>query len=272
MTLLDRFRAQSRDKHSDPAVRLAFVEELPLSEKEAIAAAAREDDDPRVQEGGGHEADGARRPRGDRPRRQPTRACARRPRRCCATSRSRRSRKSAKPRASRRSTRSRTRGRSARSRRSATREVVAARVRWRASATSHALGSVARHAARRADPDARARGRCASRVRTTRSLAVAMNSDFKDTALGALELITDRAELRADRGQRPQQERRRSARVRSCARPTSRRLARRPKPPQRRRSRQPPRRRTRRIARKPKSPTPPHGDPLGAHAAAEVTP
>jgi len=48
MTLLDRFRAQSRDKHSDPAVRLAFVEELPLSEKEAIAAAAREDDDPRV--------------------------------------------------------------------------------------------------------------------------------------------------------------------------------------------------------------------------------
>ena len=48
MTLLDRFRAQSDDKHSDPNVRLAFVEELPLSEKEAIAAAAREDDDPRV--------------------------------------------------------------------------------------------------------------------------------------------------------------------------------------------------------------------------------
>ena len=48
MTLLDRFRAQSRDKHSDPNVRLAFVEDLPLSEKDAIAAAAREDDDPRV--------------------------------------------------------------------------------------------------------------------------------------------------------------------------------------------------------------------------------
>ena len=30
MTLLDSFRAQSRDKHSDPAARLAFVEQLPL--------------------------------------------------------------------------------------------------------------------------------------------------------------------------------------------------------------------------------------------------
>ena len=43
MTLLDRFRGQSRDKHPDPAVRLAFVEELPLSERDMIAAAARED-------------------------------------------------------------------------------------------------------------------------------------------------------------------------------------------------------------------------------------
>src|ERR1700759_5041912 len=48
MTLLDRFRAQSRDKHSDPSVRLAFVEELPLSEREAIVAIAREGTDPRV--------------------------------------------------------------------------------------------------------------------------------------------------------------------------------------------------------------------------------
>ncbi len=48
MTLLDRFRAQSRDKHADPAVRLAFVEELPLTEREVIGAIAREDDDARV--------------------------------------------------------------------------------------------------------------------------------------------------------------------------------------------------------------------------------
>lgn len=48
MTLLDRFRTQARDKHQDPAVRLAFVEELPLAERETIATIAREDEDPRV--------------------------------------------------------------------------------------------------------------------------------------------------------------------------------------------------------------------------------
>jgi hypothetical protein len=48
MTLLDRFRTQGRDKHPDPAVRLAYVEEIPLEEREAIAAIAREDEDVRV--------------------------------------------------------------------------------------------------------------------------------------------------------------------------------------------------------------------------------
>src|SRR5712691_7023414 len=48
MTLLDRFRAQPRQKHPDPAVRLAYVNELPLSEREQIIAIAREDDDARV--------------------------------------------------------------------------------------------------------------------------------------------------------------------------------------------------------------------------------
>jgi len=43
MTLLDRFRTQPQ-KHPDPAVRLAYVVELPLSESEQIAAAARDDD------------------------------------------------------------------------------------------------------------------------------------------------------------------------------------------------------------------------------------
>jgi hypothetical protein len=47
MTLLDRFRTQPQ-KHPDPAVRLAYIEELPISESEQIAAAAREDDDVRV--------------------------------------------------------------------------------------------------------------------------------------------------------------------------------------------------------------------------------
>jgi hypothetical protein len=47
MTLLDRFRTQPQ-KHPDPAVRLAYVEELPISESDQIAAVAREDDDARV--------------------------------------------------------------------------------------------------------------------------------------------------------------------------------------------------------------------------------
>ena len=48
MAILDRFRTQARHKHPDAAVRLAFVQELPLDERELIAEIAREDDDPRV--------------------------------------------------------------------------------------------------------------------------------------------------------------------------------------------------------------------------------
>jgi hypothetical protein len=48
MTLLDRFRTQTRYKHPDLAVRLAFVAEIPLDDRETIAAIAREDEDPRV--------------------------------------------------------------------------------------------------------------------------------------------------------------------------------------------------------------------------------
>src|ERR1700674_2725477 len=47
MTLLDRFRTQPQ-KHPDPTVRLAYVSELPLSERDLIVAAALEDDDARV--------------------------------------------------------------------------------------------------------------------------------------------------------------------------------------------------------------------------------
>ena len=47
MTILDRFRTQPQ-RDPDPAVRLAYVAELPLTEREQIAAAAREDSDPRV--------------------------------------------------------------------------------------------------------------------------------------------------------------------------------------------------------------------------------
>jgi len=48
MTLLDRFRAQSPQKHADPAVRLAYVQELPVSERELLLDMARDDADARV--------------------------------------------------------------------------------------------------------------------------------------------------------------------------------------------------------------------------------
>jgi hypothetical protein len=48
MTLLDRFRTSSRETSPDPAVRLAFVQELPMDQRDALAAFARDDEDPRV--------------------------------------------------------------------------------------------------------------------------------------------------------------------------------------------------------------------------------
>ena len=48
MTLLDRFRTQPRHKHPDAAVRLAYVAELPLEERDLIVAVAREDENARV--------------------------------------------------------------------------------------------------------------------------------------------------------------------------------------------------------------------------------
>ena len=48
MALLDRFRIQPRQKHPDPTVRLAFVQEVPLDERALLAEIARDDGDPRV--------------------------------------------------------------------------------------------------------------------------------------------------------------------------------------------------------------------------------
>ena len=48
MALLDRFRTQSRHKSPDAAVRLAFVQEIPLDERDLLSEIAREDTDPRV--------------------------------------------------------------------------------------------------------------------------------------------------------------------------------------------------------------------------------
>src|SRR5438874_13562212 len=48
MAWLERFRAHPPHKHPDPDVRLAYVEDLPMDERDQLAAAARDDDDPRV--------------------------------------------------------------------------------------------------------------------------------------------------------------------------------------------------------------------------------
>ena len=48
MTLLDRFRPQPGYKHPDPTIRLASVVEIPLNDRDLISAVAREDEDPRV--------------------------------------------------------------------------------------------------------------------------------------------------------------------------------------------------------------------------------
>src|SRR5438093_541201 len=41
MALLDRFKTHPRHKHPDPAVRLAFVEEIWIDDREQLAAIAR---------------------------------------------------------------------------------------------------------------------------------------------------------------------------------------------------------------------------------------
>ena len=48
MAILDRFRAQPRQKHADPAVRLGFVADVPIDERDLLFEIAREDADVRV--------------------------------------------------------------------------------------------------------------------------------------------------------------------------------------------------------------------------------
>src|SRR5258707_786538 len=45
MALLDRFRAQPRQKHPDPAIRMGFVGELPIDERALLAEIAQTDED-----------------------------------------------------------------------------------------------------------------------------------------------------------------------------------------------------------------------------------
>ena len=192
MTLLDRFRAQSRDKHSDPAVRLAFVEELPLSEKEAIAAAAREDDDPRVRKAAVTKlmdpavlAAITREDKDDGVRAQALSML-----RDIALESFEEIGEAESQQAIDVITDARTLGQVAKT---ATREASGARALARIT-EAHALGSVARHAA--LEPiRMRALATLSGQGAHDEILAVAMHSDFKDTALAALEQITDRGAL-----------------------------------------------------------------------------
>jgi hypothetical protein len=195
MTLLDRFRAQARDKHPDPAVRLAFVAEVPLEEREIIASMARGDDDPRVRRaavaklldptalGAVAHADGD----------ESVRAQASSMLRDIAldafeglseTDSLEAVEAIADPRVL------------AQIARTATREIVALRALAVLARDSdvHMLGSVARHAV---VDGARRQALELVRERGHRGelLAVAMNSDHKDTALGAMDSLTDRADL-----------------------------------------------------------------------------
>jgi hypothetical protein len=192
MALLDRFRTQSRQKHPDPAVRLAFVEELPLEERELLEAMAREDEDPRVRRAAvGKLLDPgvlgaiAREDADEGVRADATamlRDIASEEFEGIGEAESLEAVDSlADPRAI------------AQVARSEVREIVALRAVSRI-ADVHTLGSIARHAhveaARRsAFEQLRDRGEHAE------LLAIALNGEFKDTAVAAAELVTDRDEL-----------------------------------------------------------------------------
>jgi len=192
MTLLDRFRTQTRHKHPDPAVRLAFVAELPLDDRESIAAIAREDEDPRVRRAavaklmepaalGAVARDDAD---------ESVRGAALEMLRDLALEAFEGTAEADSLDAVDAIADARMLAQVAKT---AGREIVALRALSRASDT-HSLGSIARHAASEAVRRA-AFERLRERAEHAEILAVAMNSEFKDTGLAAVDLITDRGEL-----------------------------------------------------------------------------
>ena len=190
MALLDRFRTQSRHKNPDPAVRLAFVQEIPLEERELLAEIAREDTDARVRRAAVAKLmdPAALAARGERRRRRA--GADRRRSACCATSRSKRSKASARRRAAPRSTRCRHEdaGRD--------RQERAARVDRAARAGAGHRQSYARldRPSRRARIGAPRRHSTAAAI-TARSSASRSTAEFKDPTVAAVERITERGEL-----------------------------------------------------------------------------
>lgn len=190
MTLIDRFRTQGRHKHPDPGVRLAYVEEIPLEEREVIASIAREDEDVRVRRAAiaklmdpaalgaiaGNDRD------------ETLRAQATAMLRDIAVE----AFEGVTEADSLEAVDALTDGRAlAQIAKTAGREIVALRALSRI-ADTRMLGSIARHAtseATRRGAFERLGGDAAE------ILAVAMNSEHKDTALAAVDLIADRSEL-----------------------------------------------------------------------------
>jgi hypothetical protein len=271
MTLLDRFRAQSRDKHSDPAVRLAFVEELPLSEKEAIAAAAREDDDPRVRKAAvtklmdpGVLAAITREDTDEGVRAQALTML-----RDIALESFEEIGEAESQQAIDVIADARTLGQVAKT---ATREAPGARALARIT-EAHALGSVARHAA--LEPiRMRALAVLSEQSAHDEILAVAMHSDFKDTALAALEQVTDRGEL--EQVEASGRNKSAAKRARSVMREADEKAAREAAEAAAAAAMEKAIEAAARAAaiveaQEAESATPPHGDPLGAAAAADTT-
>jgi hypothetical protein len=192
MTLLDRFRTQARDKHPDPVVRLAFVDELPLSERAAIAAMAREDEDPRVRKAAVAKlmapdvlATIARDDRDEQVRTQATAMLRDLALEAFEDTGEAEGLLAVEGMADPRTL--------AQVAKAATRESVAARALARLE-DAHMIGSVARHGV----VDAirlSALGALSARSERAEILGVALNSDFKDTAVAATDLLGDRDAL-----------------------------------------------------------------------------
>jgi hypothetical protein len=189
MALLDRFRTQAGHKNPDAVARLAFVQELPLDERELIAEIAREDADARVRRAAVAKLMDppalALIARDDADEGVRTQANAML--RDIALEAFEGSGEAESLAAVDALTETKTLAVAAKS---APREAVAQRALARVS-DGHMLGSIARHSAHESVRRAAFDGlRDHAEI-----LSVALNSEFKDPTVAAVDLITDRAEL-----------------------------------------------------------------------------
>jgi hypothetical protein len=189
MALLDRFRTQPGHKHPDATVRLAFVQELPLDERELVGEIAREDADPRVRRAAVAKlmdpaalAAVAARDADEHVRSQ---ACSML--RDLALEAFEGMGEAESAAAVDAITDAKALAGIAKN---APREATAQRALTRIT-DAHALGSIARHS----DHEAVRRSAFASLSDHAEILNVALNSEFKDPTLAAVEMISDRAEL-----------------------------------------------------------------------------